>query len=797
MDAYLAGLEDAEGRRHRPVHDPLRRVVLRLPRRHRGRQAARRDRHRRGRRAARRGRRRQRPPGLRRLRGGLRHRPVRRARGRRRPTAAAAVGLDRASRTRALPRHHVRHRPRRRRHRQHDAREDHGGLRRPRRGRGRPRYRQAPPRPRQCSTGSTDVGIDFDDVLRVLEREGVEKFEKSWHELVETIQGQLEKARAVTGGHAPGGHRLEHRRRDERRSSCSSAIATRRPSPPRSSSWWPTGSPAGMAAKDPTLWGAAAEEEAAKRLGWVDLSESSRPLVAEIAALRGELTAPGLTRVVLCGMGGSSLAPEVICGAAGVELDVLDSSDPDFVRTALERRPRATPSSSSRRKSGGTVETDSQRRAYEKAFTDAGIDAARADHRGHRPGLAARPVGHRGRLPRLPRRPERRRAVLRADRLRPGAQRAGRRRHRRAAGRGRGDPPAPRGGLRRQPRPAPRRPARRGQPGRRRQAGAVQRRRPVRRVRRLGRAARSPSRPARTARASCRSSSSRRPPRTSPPAAPTRCSATFGPGWLFDDVRTKSGLGRSAWTPRWARRCCCGSTPPRSPARIIGINPFDQPDVESAKAAAREHARRRRRPSRRRASPTAPVTVYASPGWLSDDVDTVHDAIAELLGRARPRAGYVAVQAYLDRHRDAALADVRDDHRVRHRAARHLRLGPAVPALHRAVPQGRTVHRRLPPGDRPARARPRRARPAVHLPRVPDRPGRRRRAGARREGPARAAAAPRRPGPTWTPYGRRSRESCRLDQPAAGPARTGGCPGSPGRAGWCSSASPATCRARR
>jgi hypothetical protein len=40
------------------------------------------------------------------------------------------------------------------------------------------------------------VGIDFDDVLAVLEKEGVEKFEKSWQELVDTIEGQLEKARS-------------------------------------------------------------------------------------------------------------------------------------------------------------------------------------------------------------------------------------------------------------------------------------------------------------------------------------------------------------------------------------------------------------------------------------------------------------------------------------------------------------------------------------------------------------------------------------------------------------------------
>ena len=39
------------------------------------------------------------------------------------------------------------------------------------------------------------VGIDFADVLVVLEKEAVEKFEKSWQELVDTIEGQLDKAR--------------------------------------------------------------------------------------------------------------------------------------------------------------------------------------------------------------------------------------------------------------------------------------------------------------------------------------------------------------------------------------------------------------------------------------------------------------------------------------------------------------------------------------------------------------------------------------------------------------------------
>ena len=37
------------------------------------------------------------------------------------------------------------------------------------------------------------VGIDFEDVLLALEEEGVDKFKKSWTELVETVSGQMEK----------------------------------------------------------------------------------------------------------------------------------------------------------------------------------------------------------------------------------------------------------------------------------------------------------------------------------------------------------------------------------------------------------------------------------------------------------------------------------------------------------------------------------------------------------------------------------------------------------------------------
>lgn len=127
-------------------------------------------------------------------------------------------------------------------------------------------------------------------------------------------------------------------------------------------------------AKDATLWGPEAESEAAVRLGWVEAATVSQPLVAGILELRDALRSEGVTRIVLCGMGGSSLAPEVIAGTAGVELTVLDSTDPDQVASALADRLAETAIVVSS-KSGSTVETDSQRRIFEHAFTEAGIDA--------------------------------------------------------------------------------------------------------------------------------------------------------------------------------------------------------------------------------------------------------------------------------------------------------------------------------------------------------------------------------------------------------------------------------------
>jgi len=128
-----------------------------------------------------------------------------------------------------------------------------------------------------------------------------------------------------------------------------------------------------ITAQDPTLWGPDAEAEASIRLGWTEAVAVSRGHVDDILALRDDLHEKGVDRVVLCGMGGSSLAPEVITKTYGVDLVVLDSTHPAQVAAALggplERTVVVVSS-----KSGSTVETDSHKRAFAAAFTAAGID---------------------------------------------------------------------------------------------------------------------------------------------------------------------------------------------------------------------------------------------------------------------------------------------------------------------------------------------------------------------------------------------------------------------------------------
>lgn len=138
--------------------------------------------------------------------------------------------------------------------------------------------------------------------------------------------------------------------------------------------------------KDATLWSteAAHQRVAANRLGWLDLPAGMNGEIAALEAFVAEVRAEGFTHAVLLGMGGSSLAPEVMRRMLGVapgflELTVLDNTSPAAVRAVTAAHdPRHTLFLVSS-KSGGTIEVASfEKHFFEWTRAARGADAGRA-----------------------------------------------------------------------------------------------------------------------------------------------------------------------------------------------------------------------------------------------------------------------------------------------------------------------------------------------------------------------------------------------------------------------------------
>lgn len=113
--------------------------------------------------------------------------------------------------------------------------------------------------------------------------------------------------------------------------------------------------------KDYTVW-RKDPTEISNRLGWLDCHEVTKKSFNEITSFVDEIKSEGFTSALLMGMGGSSLAPEVFSLTFGtkegfLDLHVLDSTHPD---TILEYEQRLDPNKTLfivSTKSGGTVET--------------------------------------------------------------------------------------------------------------------------------------------------------------------------------------------------------------------------------------------------------------------------------------------------------------------------------------------------------------------------------------------------------------------------------------------------------
>ena len=117
-------------------------------------------------------------------------------------------------------------------------------------------------------------------------------------------------------------------------------------------------------------------QKIANRLGWLESLEFVAPHLPRLRAVGESVKATGMTDVVLLGMGGSSLAPEVLRSVVGVapgfpRFHVLDSVDPDAVRAAMAHAGSSLFVLAS--KSGSTIEPNVMAAEAERRLRDAGV----------------------------------------------------------------------------------------------------------------------------------------------------------------------------------------------------------------------------------------------------------------------------------------------------------------------------------------------------------------------------------------------------------------------------------------
>ncbi len=186
-----------------------------------------------------------------------------------------------------------------------------------------------------------DLGIFIDIVTRELEKEGVQAFADAFTALLDTIGARRKQATDQLGPYlVPVARRISRLAGD--------AASNR------------------LHAMDPSLWtlDPFGQNEIKIRLGWLNATKTFRSMLPEINAFVEEVRSAGFKRVLLLGMGGSSLAPEVMAKIftgltrGGLNFAILDSTDPVQVADIASKFPPDNTLHIVSSKSGGTAEVN-------------------------------------------------------------------------------------------------------------------------------------------------------------------------------------------------------------------------------------------------------------------------------------------------------------------------------------------------------------------------------------------------------------------------------------------------------
>jgi transaldolase/glucose-6-phosphate isomerase len=210
-----------------------------------------------------------------------------------------------------------------------------------------------------------ELGVDLDAITQKLQDDGVAAFARSFDSLIDSIAGKREQLLSDWRRRSANLGTTQPAVDAALREMVADRIVTR------------------IWAHDHTVW-KSDPAEITNRLGWLNIAEVMQAQRYRLQDLVETILADGYSDVLLLGMGGSSLAPEVLSKVFGGQiagmprLAVLDSTDPGAVLAQAERLDPARTLFIVSTKSGGTVET----RSFFKYFYNWTLDALGRDRAG-------------------------------------------------------------------------------------------------------------------------------------------------------------------------------------------------------------------------------------------------------------------------------------------------------------------------------------------------------------------------------------------------------------------------------
>ncbi|MCA9896698.1 MAG: bifunctional transaldolase/phosoglucose isomerase [Ardenticatenaceae bacterium] len=209
-----------------------------------------------------------------------------------------------------------------------------------------------------------NLGISLDEITEQLQVDGVNSFAKAFEGLMASIEGKCTAVLSKLAGFEASLGDFESRVAEIEAKLANEKITER------------------IWQHDHTVW-QDDPTEITNRLGWLHTPKTMAAEVERINQFVAEVKAAGFTEVMLLGMGGSSLAPELFAkvfgtAVSGLPLRVLDSTDATAVKTYAETADLAHTLFIVSTKSGGTVETFS----FFKYFYNRVADLVGADKAG-------------------------------------------------------------------------------------------------------------------------------------------------------------------------------------------------------------------------------------------------------------------------------------------------------------------------------------------------------------------------------------------------------------------------------